>query len=105
MGFSWVSSRIPWNIRSEYLASGMPSPDQNVRLFGEVEAARRQAEVIPALRILEPRLQRLALVPLANSPPLHLSGPILSGTVSSGIMSVRICLAPHSWSGGCCLDH
>ena len=39
--------------------------------FGKVETAKRQGEILPALRILEPRLQRLALAPLAGESVIH----------------------------------
>jgi hypothetical protein len=42
-----------------------------VQFFGELEAAKRQAEILPALQIVEPRLQRLALVPFADRTLIH----------------------------------
>jgi hypothetical protein len=71
MGLAAVSARIPWRIPSVYLSSGLPDPDQDMRHFGELEASKRQDEILPALRILEPRLQRLALVPLSAEPVIH----------------------------------
>jgi hypothetical protein len=72
-GLSYCSSspRILWSIPSVYLGSGVPSPDQDVAYFGELEAAKRQEEILPALRILEPRLQRLSIIPLAGQPVIH----------------------------------
>jgi ABC-type glutathione transport system ATPase component len=49
----------------------LPTPEQDVKYFGELEAAKRQAEILPALQILEPRLRKLSLVPLAGESVLH----------------------------------
>jgi hypothetical protein len=70
-GLAWVSAHIPWSLPSIYLGSGMPSSEQDVKYFGELEAAKRQAEILPALQILESRLQKLSLVPLAGESVLH----------------------------------
>jgi hypothetical protein len=82
-GLMWVGARVPWNVPSFFLGSGTPSPEQDVKFFGQLEAAKRQGEVIPPLQILEPRLQRLALIPLGSSPAVHFSGSISSGPISS----------------------
>jgi hypothetical protein len=66
-----MSARLPWTIPSIYLSSAAPSAEQDVQYFGELEAAKRQDEILPALRKLEPRLQRLSLIPLAGEPVLH----------------------------------
>lgn len=66
-----VSAKIPWRISSIYLSSGVPAADQDMKYFGELEAAKRQAEILPALQIIEPRLQRLSLVPLSAEPVIH----------------------------------
>ena len=71
LGLSWWSAQIPWSIPSILLSSGTPSADQDVKFFGELEAAKRQEEILPALQILEPRLQRLSLVPLAGESVIH----------------------------------
>jgi hypothetical protein len=68
---SWVSAKNPWRIASIYLSSGIPAADQDMKYFGELEAAKRQHEILPALQTIEPRLQRLALVPLAAEPIIH----------------------------------
>src|SRR5262249_42396292 len=62
-GVNWLSARIPWNIPSIYLASGLPASEQDMKHFGELASAKRQDEILPALRILEPRLKGLALLP------------------------------------------
>jgi hypothetical protein len=82
-GLMSASARIPWSIPSIYLGSGLPSRDQDVKFFGELEAAKRQAEIVPTLQILDPRLQRLALVPLANEPVVAFSGPGSSGVIAT----------------------
>ncbi len=68
---AWVGARITWNMPSVYLSSGVAMAVQDVKLFGELEAAKRQEEILPALQILEPRLQRLSLVPLAGESVIH----------------------------------
>jgi predicted ATPase len=70
-GLSSVGSRIPALITSIFLASGIPSSEQDVHFFGELELAKRTTEILPALQLLEPRLQRLSLVPLAGGTILH----------------------------------
>jgi ABC-type glutathione transport system ATPase component len=42
-----------------------------VRFFGELEASKRQEEILPSLQILEPRLHKLSLVPLAGETVIH----------------------------------
>jgi hypothetical protein len=84
-GMTWVSGRIPWSIPSVFLASGISSQDQDVKFFGEVELAKRQDEVLPALRILEPQLQKLALVPLISNPALFATRPVSSLSPLSSI--------------------
>jgi predicted ATPase len=70
-GLASVGSRIPSSIPSNYLPSGGPSPEQDVEYFSELESAKRLGEILPALQLLEPRLQRLSLVSLAGKPILH----------------------------------
>ena len=70
-GLGWVDAKIPWSSPSVFLASGLPSPDQDVKNFGELELAKRQDEILPALQIVEPRLVRISLVPLAGELILH----------------------------------
>lgn len=63
--------RIAWTISSVYLSSGGAPSAQDEAFFGKVEAAKRQGEILPALEILELRLQRLSLVPLAGESVIH----------------------------------
>jgi hypothetical protein len=66
-----INARVPWRIASIYLSSGGPPSDLDMKHFGELEAAKRQDEILPALQIVEPRLQRLSLVPLSAEPVIH----------------------------------
>jgi hypothetical protein len=75
-----LGARIPWSIPSIYLGSGLSSPGQDLEFFGKLEAAKRQGDIIPALKILDERLERLALVPLGREPDLYFPGPISSLT-------------------------
>jgi hypothetical protein len=70
-GFSMVSARIPWNIHGIFLGSSAAPSEQDIALFGELEAAKRLDDILPALRIIEPRLQKLGLVPTTDKPIIH----------------------------------
>lgn len=65
-GFFWVSANIPWKVSSVYLASGSPSSEKDVENFVALETSKRQMEILPPLQLLEPRLEKLALVPFAG---------------------------------------
>jgi hypothetical protein len=67
----WIGAKVPWRIASIYLSSNDHYSDLDMRHFGELESAKRLDEILPALRIIEPRLQRLALVPLSAEPVIH----------------------------------
>ena len=67
----WLGSQKPVSLPSVYLSSGVAALTQDVRLFGELEAAKRQEEILPSLQILEPRLQKLSLIPLAGELVIH----------------------------------
>jgi hypothetical protein len=68
---TWVGARVPWSLPSVYLSSAVASPAQDVKFFGELESAKRQEEILPSLQILEPRLRKLSLVPLAGETIIH----------------------------------
>jgi len=70
-GGTWIDARIPWNIRSIFLGSSGAEPPQDEALFGAIEKAKRQEEILPALQIVEPRLLRLSLAPLAGESVIH----------------------------------
>jgi hypothetical protein len=69
--FHAVGARIPWKIPCLLLTSGLPPSQSDVEFFGKLELDKRQEEILPALRILEPRLERLSVIPLAGKPILH----------------------------------
>jgi len=70
-GGRWIDARISWSIPSIYIGSCGAETSQDVALFGAIEKAKRHEEIMPALRIVEPRLLRLSLVPLAGESILH----------------------------------
>src|SRR6185437_14730199 len=71
-GYSSVgSSSAPWNDPSIFIVSAGRSPKEDAIAFSDLEVANRQEEILPALRILEPRLQRLSIVLLAGQPVVH----------------------------------
>jgi hypothetical protein len=65
------SSADPWDGPSLFLPSSGRSAEDDAAAFSELELANRQDEILPALRILEPRLQRLTLLLLAHRPVIH----------------------------------
>jgi hypothetical protein len=67
----WLGAANPWNIPSVYLTSSVLASPQDVEFFGKIEAAKRQLEILPALQILESRLERLSLLPLAGQSVIH----------------------------------
>jgi hypothetical protein len=70
-GFSWVGQRSSWRASTNFIHSGTPSSSRDIQYFGELEAAKRQPDILPALQVIEPRLQRLALVPFAGQTVIH----------------------------------
>jgi hypothetical protein len=66
-----ISARLTPGASSTYLGSSFESLAWDVRYFGELEAAKRQDEIVSVLRIVEPRLQRLSLIPFAGQPIIH----------------------------------
>jgi hypothetical protein len=70
-GFYWLPASIPWKVTSVVLTSSVPSTEKDVEYFGVLEVAKRQHEILHALRILEPRLEKLSLVPLAGQLVIH----------------------------------
>jgi hypothetical protein len=70
-GFAYTSPRIPPGIPCVFLNSAAVTSADDVKRFGELEGAKRQEEILPALRILEPRLQRLSLILFAGKPCIH----------------------------------
>jgi hypothetical protein len=70
-GMMSISARAAEPIPCRFLAVSCRTVSSDVEDFGSLEAAKRQEEILPALRILEPRLQRLSLVPFAGKPVIH----------------------------------
>lgn len=62
---------LPKHGPSRFLKFGLHSSTPDVEEFSRIEAAGRQDEIISALRILEPRLQRLSLLVIAGKPAIH----------------------------------
>jgi predicted ATP-dependent endonuclease of OLD family len=60
-----------WEPRCHFLRFQSSLTETDNILFSALEAAGRQEEVISPLKLLEPRLQRLALLLLAKTPTLH----------------------------------
>ena len=69
--FSWTGTRQQWRLPTAFVRSGTPASARDVTAFGELELSKHQAEVLPALQILEPRLQKLSLILLAGEPVIH----------------------------------
>ena len=71
--FSWTGTGIgdSWEVPSVFIPSGSTASSRDVQFFGELEAAKRKAEILPSLQIIEPRLQDLSLVPLAGETVIH----------------------------------
>jgi hypothetical protein len=70
-GLTFTSARIPWSIRSIFLTSTAGTAEKDVDFFAALEVDKRLDEIVPALQILEPRLQKVSLVPLAGQLVLH----------------------------------
>jgi len=62
---------VPNPLPTAYLASLIADSKRDVGHFGELETAKRLGEIIPSLQILEPKLTRLSLVPLAGETVIH----------------------------------
>ena len=74
LNFSSYHALKPWDVPCVFLGSGLSSDeedDKDVRFFSELETANRQEELLPSLRVLEPRLERLSLVVLGGRPVIH----------------------------------
>jgi hypothetical protein len=71
-GLTWGGGkRISWKMPNAFLPASLAGEEDDVNAYGELESAKRQEEILPALRLLEPRLQRLSLIPFAGAPVLH----------------------------------
>jgi hypothetical protein len=70
-GITWIGINKPWEGPSIFIGSAGRVPDEDVKAFSELEEANRQEEVLPSLRIIEPRLQRLSLLLSGGKPMIH----------------------------------
>lgn len=68
---SFGSSPSAWNGASVFLSSAGRSPKEDAAAFSDLEVVNRHEEILPPLRMLEPRLQRLSILLLAGEPVLH----------------------------------
>jgi AAA15 family ATPase/GTPase len=64
-------NKAPWNGPSIFIGSAGRSSMEDAVAFSSLELANRQEEILPSLRILEPRLQRLSILLLAEKPVIH----------------------------------
>ncbi len=99
------SSILPWDGPSLFLPSSGRSPEEDTTAFSDLEQSNRQDEILPSLRILEPRLQRLAILLLAERPVIHghigLSSQVPVQFMGEGIRRLlSILLAIHQAKGG-----
>ncbi|MHB1422517.1 MAG: AAA family ATPase [Gemmataceae bacterium] len=69
--FSFGSNPTPCNGASVFFGSAGRSAKDDAAAFSDLEVANRQEEILPPLRILEPRLQRLSILLLADEAILH----------------------------------
>jgi hypothetical protein len=70
-GFTSTWLRTDWNPPCRAVAAAGGRNGLSIDLFSELEVADRQNELLPTLRILEPRLEKLSLVVLAGEPVIH----------------------------------
>jgi hypothetical protein len=106
VGFSSLGrSPVPWNGPSVFIRSSGRSPKEDATAFSDLEIANRQDEILPSLRILEPRLQRLSILLLADQPVIHghigLARQVPIFFMGEGIRRLlSILLAIHTAAGG-----
>ncbi|HEY7428039.1 MAG TPA: AAA family ATPase [Gemmataceae bacterium] len=70
-GIASISARAAEPIPCRFLTVSRSAVFDDVENFGSLEASERQGEILPALQLLEPRLQRLSLIPFAGKPVIH----------------------------------
>ena len=66
----WVS-KITWSTPCELVGSGLPEATRDVNQFSKLEIENHLDELLPSLRILEPRLQKLSLAIFSGKPMIH----------------------------------
>ena len=104
-GISWIGANVPWNGPSAFIGSAGRPPDEDVKVFRELEAAGRQGEILPSLQILEPRLQQLCIGPSGGKEVIQgntgLSHPVPMSFMGEGIRRLlSIVLAISTSAGG-----
>lgn len=70
-GMTSSGNEAPWAGPSAFIGSGGGLSERDLESFSALESAKRQDELLASLRILEPRLQRLALLLLDGRPMIH----------------------------------
>ena len=70
-GPAYISSRVADEISSVFLGSLGPDRERDVKHFGELDSAKRLGEIMPSLQIIEPKLQRVSLVPFGDGMEIH----------------------------------
>jgi hypothetical protein len=70
-GMAWFSADVGEQSRCRFLPSMISTSAEDVRSFGEIELNKRQDEILVPLRMLEPRLLGLRLIPLGQQPVIH----------------------------------
>ncbi len=70
-GIASVHARIADLSPTILLSSNVPGRRKMAEYFGELERTKRLDEIVPALRILEPRLSSLRQIPLAGELVVH----------------------------------
>jgi len=70
-GHASVNAPVQAKIPTVFLGSPTPDRERDVRHFAKLESAKRLGEIMPSLQIIEPKLQRLSLVPFAGGTEIH----------------------------------
>lgn len=70
-GEAWYTPKEGWRVGCEFVGSGLPSAERDVRNFSGLEIESRLGELMPSLQVLEPRLKKLSLAVLGERPVIH----------------------------------
>jgi hypothetical protein len=71
LGLFFVNAGDAGQAPAQMVRAGTTSGEKDLDYFSELERANRQEDILPALRHLEPRLKRLALLVAGGEPALH----------------------------------
>jgi hypothetical protein len=103
-GLASLSSKEPWDGPCIFLGSWKHEADEDVKVFSQLEIAKRQEEILPSLQLLEPRLKRLALIISDNKPVIHgdigLSQLVPITVMGEGIRRVLLVLGTIATASG-----